>query len=180
MRPDPEIAASSPPPEIRMIASHQRRRTVSARLVGGVIEIRVPAWMPEEERQRWGEKMRERLTRQRRRAPTDIDLEQRARLLNRRHFGGALRWSSVGWAEQHRRWGSCTTHSGAIRISSRASRLPDWVVDYLLVHELAHLLEGNHGPRFWELVNRYPLTERARGYLMALDHAEGAAGEQPD
>jgi predicted metal-dependent hydrolase len=167
----------SPSPEIRVIASRQRRRTVSARLVDGVIEVRVPAWMPAEERRRWVERMRERLTRQRRRAPADIDLDRRAQVLNRRHFGGSLRWSSVGWAEQRRRWGSCATLSGAIRISSRASRLPDWVLDYLLVHELAHLVEPNHGPRFWDLVNRYPLTERARGYLMALDHTEGTPPE---
>jgi predicted metal-dependent hydrolase len=177
LEPEPILSTPPPPPEVRVVASRQRRRTVSARLVDGVIELRVPAWMPADERQRWAEKMRDRLTRQRRRAPADLDLEQRARLLNRRHFEGALRWNSIAWAEQRRRWGSCATLSGAIRISSRASRLPDWVLDYLLVHELAHLLEANHGARFWELVNRYPLTERARGYLMALDHSEGAGSE---
>jgi predicted metal-dependent hydrolase len=36
------------------------------------------------------------------------------------------------------------------------------------VHELAHLVHASHGPEFWALVNRYPKTERARGYLMAL------------
>jgi predicted metal-dependent hydrolase len=66
-----------------------------------------------------------------------------------------------------------------IRISSRAAALPSWVLDYLLVHELAHLEVAGHGPHFWRLVNRYPLTERARGYLMALDHRSGDPGE-PD
>jgi predicted metal-dependent hydrolase len=41
------------------------------------------------------------------------------------------------------------------------------VLEYVVMHELAHLLEANHGPRFWQLVARYPRTERARGYLMA-------------
>ena len=65
--------------------------------------------------------------------------------------------------------GSCTFTDGAIRISRRAAALPDWVIDYLLMHELAHLEHSDHGPAFHELENRYPLSERARGYLMALD-----------
>jgi len=161
-------------PPVRIVASPQRHRTVSARIVDGVLELRVPAAMPVAERERWAERMRERLERQLHRArPTDEALEERARVLNRRHFGGRLRWHSLAYAEQTSRWGSCSWATGVIRVSSRAARLPPWVLDYLLVHELAHLVVPNHGPRFWELVSRYPLTERARGYLMALDHQAG-------
>lgn len=95
--------------------------------------------------------------------------------MNERHFGGRLRWTSIGFAEMSARWGSCSFTDGAIRIASRAARLPDWVIDYLLVHELAHLEQSDHGPAFHELENRYPLTERAKGYLMALDHRASAA-----
>jgi predicted metal-dependent hydrolase len=147
---------------------------VSARVVDGVLELRVPAAMPVAERQEWAERMRARLERQLRRArPTEATLEERARALNRRYFDGRLRWSSVSYAEQTSRWGSCTFTAGVIRISTRAAGLPAWVLDYLLVHELAHLEVPSHGPRFWALVNRYQLTERARGYLMALDHQAG-------
>lgn len=131
----------------------------------------MPARMPEGERQAWAERMRERIGRQLARAhPSEGELEHRAQQLNRRYFGGRLRWHSIAFADQARRWGSCTFTAGVIRISERATNLPSWVLDYILVHELAHLERAEHGPRFWELVNRYPLAERARGYLLALDH----------
>jgi predicted metal-dependent hydrolase len=161
-------------PPIRIVASPNRRRTVSARVVDGVLELRVPAAMPPAERAEWAERMRARLERQLRRAqPSDGILDERSHALNRRYFGGRLRWASIAYAEQTSRWGSCTFGAGTIRISTRATTLPPWVLDYLLMHELAHLEAPNHGPGFWALVNRYPLTERARGYLMALDHQAG-------
>ncbi len=68
---------------------------------------------------------------------------------------------------QLRRWGSCSPDTGRIRISRRVVDFPSWVVDYVIVHELAHLQETNHSQAFWVLVNRYELAERARGYLIA-------------
>jgi predicted metal-dependent hydrolase len=163
--------------DIRIVASARRRRTVSAAVRSGVLELRVPAWMPEAERQRWADRMRLRIERQQRRAaPSDRRLQRRADELNRRYFDGRLSWASVAFAEQASRWGSCTFTAGVVRISSRAAALPRFVLDYLLMHELAHLEEPGHGAPFWALVNRYPLSERARGYLMALDQAQAGAG----
>lgn len=136
----------------------------------GVLELLVPATMPHAERQHWAEVMARRLQRRADRArPTDERLEERARRLNQRHFGGSLLWDSIGFAPMDHQWGSCTFTQGAIRIATRAASLPDWVLDYLLMHELAHLVHSDHGPGFHELENRYPLAERARGYLLALD-----------
>lgn len=145
--------------------------------------------MPHAERQQWAETMRRRLEqRMVRSRPSDARLMERARTLNDRHFGGRLRWTSIGFAEMAHTWGSCTFTTGAIRIARRGAALPDWVLDYLLVHELAHLEHSDHGPAFHELENRYPLTERARGYLMALDsvgeeghprQVAGTPGEAP-
>jgi hypothetical protein len=130
--------------------------------------------MPRAERERWAETMRGRLERRMERTrPSDGRLAERARSLNERYFGGRLRWTSIAFAEMAHLWGSCTFTMGAIRIAARASTLPEWVIDYLVVHELAHLEHSDHGPAFHELENRYPLTERARGYLMAID--QGAA-----
>jgi hypothetical protein len=135
-----------------------------------VLELMVPASMPVAERQHWAEVMSKRLERRsERRRPTDDRLNERAKRLNERHFGGALSWISIGFADMDHQWGSCTFTEGAIRIARRAGELPDWVLDYLLVHELAHLVHSDHGPDFHELEDRYPLTERAKGYLLALD-----------
>jgi len=126
--------------------------------------------MPLSERVPWAEVMSRRLQRRAERArPSDERLLERARKLNERHFDGALRWTSIGFADMERLWGSCTFTNGAIRIARRAAALPGWVLDYLVVHELAHLVHSDHGPEFHELENRYPLTERAKGYLLALD-----------
>lgn len=171
-------------PPVRVIGSRRRRRTVQARLRSGILEVLVPESMSLRERDQWVDVMRSRIERQLQRAqPSDRRLTERAGILNRRYLGGRLRWNSIAFAEQGRRWGSCTYTAGVIRISSRAAGLPSWVLDYLLVHELAHLAHADHGPAFWELVRRYPLTERARGYLMAVDHRHGLdseAGEVDD
>ena len=162
-------------PPVRVIASHRRRRTVSARLRSGVLELLVPAWMSVPDRERWAEAMRARLEKRMKRSiPSDERLEMRARELNRRHFGGRLSWTSIGFAEMSSRWGSCSFTDGAIRVATRAAKLPEWVLDYLVVHELAHLEHSDHGAAFHELENRYPLTERAKGYLMALDQSAAA------
>ena len=104
---------------------------------------------------------------------TDDDLEKRAQQLNKKYFNGRLQWQSIRYVtNQNKRYGSCTPSRGTIRLNHRLAQMPTWVRDYVIMHELAHLLEGNHGRKFWRLVNRYPLTERARGYLMALDMEE--------
>jgi predicted metal-dependent hydrolase len=157
-------------PPVRIITSRKRRRTVTARLRSGVLELLVPATMPHVERQHWAEVMTRRIERRAARSqPSDSRLMERAQKLNDRHFDGRLKWRSIGFAEMERLWGSCTFTDGAIRIARRAASLPEWVLDHLLMHELAHLVESDHGPAFHELENRYPLTERAKGYLLALD-----------
>ena len=97
-----------------------------------------------------------------------VDLRARAATLARRFDLPApeeITWSS----RQNTRWGSCTSADGRIRVSDRLASVPPFVLDYVIVHELAHLLVNGHGPEFDGLVRRYELAERARGYLMALN-----------
>jgi predicted metal-dependent hydrolase len=60
---------------------------------------------------------------------------------------------------------------GELRSRRRCHPFPVWVLDYVLVHELAHLAVADHGPRFHALVARYPRAERAVGFLIAKDLA---------
>ena len=161
-------AAERPPVEVRRSA--RRRRTVSAYREGGTIVVLVPARLSAADEARWVAEMVERLQRQdARRRPSDADLVERAAGLSRRYLGGRAEPRTVRWVDnQGSRWGSCTPTEGSIRLSSRLQGMPAWVVDYVLVHELAHLLVPGHGPDFWREVEAYPRTERARGYLQGV------------
>jgi len=155
------------PAPVEVRRSTRRRRTVSAYRDGDRTVVLIPARMSRAEERRWVSVMLERLARQDARLrPSDDELMERARDLSRRHLDGRARPASVRWVtNQGSRWGSCTPADRTIRLSTRLQGMPSWVVDYVLVHELAHLIEAGHGPAFWALVDRYPRTERARGYL---------------
>lgn len=158
---------------------------MSARLVGDRLEVRVPASVTSDEVQRFVEKMVSRFTARRARqaaGPPDA-LMQRARELSDRYFAGSLRPRRVEYVDnQNRLYGSCSVRTQEIRLSHRLATMPPWVRDYVLIHELAHLREPNHSSRFWALVNRYPLTERARGFLMGagLEPPHGGDGAPDD
>ncbi len=155
---------------IKIIRSKKRTKTVSARVVEGEFVVQAPASMSEAELQPIIDKLRQRWQKRKARAELDDQaLHRRALELNRQYFGGKLKWDSIKWvANQNSRFGSCTPTNGTIRLSHRLATMPAFVRDYVIVHELAHLVEANHGSKFWKLVNRYPKTERARGYLMAV------------
>lgn len=155
--------------------SARRKRTLHARLVEGGVEVLVPAGLPAVQERDLVNSLVARLQARVARASkrSDDELMRRAKELSRRYFGRVLPMSSVRYvSNQERRFGSCTPSTGAIRISDRLLRTPEWVRDYVLVHELAHLVYENHSPEFWRLVQRYELSERARGFLMGMGIAE--------
>ena len=161
---------------VKIMRSAKRKKTVSAELKNGELVVRAPARMSDRELAPIIEKLQKRLRKKTNRIPkTDEDLEAMAQQLNQTYFSGRLKWQSIRCVtNQNRRFGSCTPSLGTIRLSDRLASMPDWVLKYVIVHELAHLEEANHGPNFWALVNKYPLTERARGYLMAIGLEEDA------
>jgi predicted metal-dependent hydrolase len=154
--------------------SSRRRRTVSAYREAGQIVVMIPARFTRAEEHEWVDRMVARLaqTQSNRRPPSDVSLARRAEELSTTYLGGRARPASVRWVPEMRtRWASCTPADGSIRLSTRVHEMPAWVRDYVLVHELAHLLVPGHGPDFWLLVSRFPRTERARGYLDGVSAA---------
>jgi len=150
--------------EVQVVRSARRRKTVQARAVNGVVQVSIPASMTKVEEQHWVTEMVRRI--ERRQATDGLDLTPRAQELADRYRlpePDSIRWVT----NQQWRWGSCTPSDRTIRISSRLVGEPGWVLDYVIVHELAHLRIRSHNRAFWDLVQRYPKAERARGFLIA-------------
>lgn len=157
-----------------MVRSARRRKTVSATVDKGVLVVRIPARMSKSEEAYWVEHMRGKLLSKKSKKSSkrsDAALEERARRLAKDYFGG-LEFTIVWSTRQQQRWGSCTPLDRSIRLSTNLKEFPDYVIDYVIIHELAHLLIADHSPDFWQLCARYPFTDRARGFLEGVAFAE--------
>jgi predicted metal-dependent hydrolase len=79
--------------------------------------------------------------------------------------------SEVKIVDNRYRWGSCTLNNN-VNISWRLIKAPMFVVDYVIIHELAHLIEANHTPGFWNIVHaQNPMMEKAKAWLK--EHGQG-------
>lgn len=166
------MSSSAPVVEVRR--SSRRRRTVSAYRDGERVVVLIPDRFSRDEESEWVERMLARLAaRQARSRRSDAELLARAQRLIDRHLPDyQVAPASVRWVGNQRcRWGSCTPEDASIRISERVRGMPDWVLDYVVFHELVHLIVPTHGSTFWSLVERYPRAERARGYLEGVTAA---------
>lgn len=175
--PDGPTDEPTEPFRVEVRRSTKRKRTVGSRFADGVLHITIPSWMSKAEEAHWVDQM---TARHRRRRSTDrIDLRARSTELARRY--DLPRPREIRWAgDLASRWGSCTPSTGTIRLSSRLSTFPTWVLDYVIVHELAHLEVPGHGPAFWRLVHRYAKAERAIGYLIAKSGDSSEPGGSDD
>jgi len=161
--------------DIEVRRSRRRRRTVSAYRENGRTIVLIPARFTRAEERQWVATMVAKLEKgDQRRRPSDTQLAKRAADLSQRHLGGLAKPSSIRWVtNQNSRWGSCTPADRTIRISARVKGMPAYVLDYVVLHELAHLLAPGHGAEFWSLLESYPRTERARGYLEGVAATAG-------
>ena len=159
------------------------RKSVRWTLKQETIQVRFPAHIDAVELDHLLDDIVQRVIKQRKRAnkQNDNDLDRRAHAINSRYFKGELRWHTIRWVgNMKRRLGSCTeggTTDGDIRISDRIKQWPDYVVDYIIAHELAHRKYPNHSRAFWDYLARFPHTERARGFIDGIAYADG---DDPD
>src|SRR3954451_1772977 len=178
------VASPAREPVVEVRRSRRRRRTVAAYREDGKVVVLMPARFTRAEEREWVATMLARLEKsERRRRPSDAALARRAAELSARHLDGEAQPLVVRWvANQNSRWGSCTPSDRSIRLSTRLRGMPAWVIDYVLVHELAHLIEIGHTAKFWEMVDRYPKAERAKGFLEGIAAASelGIEAERPD
>jgi predicted metal-dependent hydrolase len=185
--------ADGAPVEVRRSA--RRTRTVAAFWENGTAVVAIPARFTAAQEREWVQRMLAKLHKQgerraasgRKRPVSDTALAAHAAHLSGRYLGGRAVPASVRWvSNQNSRWGSATPAEGTIRLSDKLRPMPQWVIDYVLLHELAHLLVAGHNAAFWKLLEAYPETERAKAYLEGVsfamarglrdDEASGAAG----
>lgn len=164
--------------EVKIIRSRRRRRTISARLVKDTLLVSAPLMLSQERLDKIVADFKIKF--EKKKLKQELDRKQNlidiARKLNEKYFESKLQVNAIEYViDQNSKYGCCNFRDGRIRVSHKVGLMPEWVRDYVIMHEMAHLIEPNHSKAFWEIVSRYKLAERARGYLMAsgLENEEG-------
>jgi predicted metal-dependent hydrolase len=167
---------------VRVIRSRRRKRSVSARIVRNVLYVSAPLHIGQQQLEGIIRELQGNIERKQRQQllNRDSDLYRRAERLNKQYFNSVLLVDDIKYvANQKQLYGCCDFHKRAIRISVDVASMPEWVKDYVVMHELAHLLEPNHSSKFWDMVKQYKYSERARGFLIAKGierHEESSEG----
>jgi predicted metal-dependent hydrolase len=159
------------PLQVTVVRSKRRKKTIQTKCANDHLWVYLPAGMSVREEEKWVSKMVERNQRWEQKhkvKKSDTWLFQRAQEFNKKFFNNDLSFSIVYVTNQNSRFGSCTSSDKTIRISDKVKTMPSWVQDYIIIHELTHLLYPDHSKQFWEKVNEYKYAERAKGYLIAI------------
>jgi len=156
--------------KVEVKRSKRRKRTISARLDGDIMYVYAPVDTPEKELHKIIKNFEKRFARRnlKRKLNKEDNLREVFNKLNKKYFDGKIKIKSIEYVtNQQKRCGSCNYKKKTIRISHYLAHTPEWVRDYVIIHEMAHILEPNHSKAFWDIVYRYKLAERARGFLIA-------------
>ena len=167
-------------PEFRVIRSSRRKRTLNAFRQNGVIEIHIPDRLSRrQEFEMIPEMIDLVLKRENRLRKSDNALLELCDLILAEYLPDfSERPISVTWRVMRERWGSCTTVDKTIRISERLNSAPDYVIRYVLFHELIHLRITGHGDDFYEFLARYPEKVRAEAFLEGYEAGSAGSPEE--
>jgi len=160
-------------PEVEIRASTRRTKTGNAHWSGSRVVVQIPARLRGRARDEFVNELVDRLLQQRpHTSGHDASLEERANVLAELYNDG-VKPLSVRWVtNQRQRWASCSPATREIRVSTRLRQCPEWVIDAVLVHELAHLQEIDHSPVFYEIADRHPRHRECalflEGYALGL------------
>ncbi len=154
-------------PEYRVIRKERRKRSISAFRQAGVIEIHIPARLSKRQELELIPEMIEMVLKREAKARKGDDqlLKISLELLAKYLPDFYERPTSITWRQMNERWGSCTTVDGTIRISERLITAPDYVLNYIIFHELIHLRVHAHDKNFYEYLERYTEQSRAEAFL---------------
>ncbi len=164
--------------KVEVRRSKRAKRNVTAHRDNEKTVVTVPTRMAKRDIADYVNELVTRLDDRDERATSQALLEQRARRLSKKYLAQHLFEThvvpvSIRWVtNQNARWGSCTPGEGTIRLSHRMVRMPAFVIDSVIVHELIHLLIADHSEAFYELMNKYPDHEKAKAYLDGFSHAQ--------
>jgi predicted metal-dependent hydrolase len=178
------VPSTESPITVDVVRDGRLRTRIHWEWSGDHVRIRAPRRISKRELDRHVAEIVEKVKRRRAqtRARADADLERMARKINRQYFDGELSWNSLRWVgNMKKRLGSCTTGGptdGDIRISDRIKGWPNWVIEYVVAHEMAHRKFPNHSKTFWAYLNRYPKAERARGFLKGIAYQTGEDADE--
>jgi hypothetical protein len=170
-------------PQYRVVRKERRRRSISAFRQGGVIEIHIPAKMSKrQELEIIPEMIAMVLRREGRSRKTDLQLlEIGMELLEKYLPDFDVAPASINWRNMSERWGSCTTVDRTIRISDRLIGAPNYVLNYIIFHELIHLRIPGHDQDFYNYLNRFTDQQKCEAFLegFELGSQSGGSGVVP-
>ncbi|MEY4008888.1 MAG: hypothetical protein RL232_415 [Actinomycetota bacterium] len=170
-------------PQYRVVRKERRRRSISAFRQGGVIEIHIPAKMSKrQELEIIPEMIAMVLRREGRSRKTDQQLlEIGMELLAKYLPDFDVAPASINWRNMSERWGSCTTVDRTIRISDRLIGAPNYVLNYIIFHELIHLRIPGHDQDFYNYLNRFTDQQKSEAFLegFELGSQSGGSGVVP-
>ena len=170
-------------PQYRVVRKERRRRSISAFRQGGVIEIHIPAKMSKrQELEIIPEMIAMVLRREGRSRKTDLQLlEIGMELLAKYLPDFDVAPASINWRNMSERWGSCTTVDRTIRISDRLIGAPNYVLNYIIFHELIHLRIPGHDQDFYNYLNRFTDQQKCEAFLegFELGSQSGGSGVVP-